>query len=84
MVARIKNAPRELPPAHSLRKADIDLNGNFIAVKEFLCGDNQYKSGDDFVRSSVTTRTLRQLYDQNFIVNKAKPKALRTQKPKED
>ncbi len=84
MVAKLKNALREPPPAHSLRKDEIDIDGNFIAAKDFLCGDIQYQNGDDFVRTSVTTRTLRQLYDQNFITHKLRLRPVRSRKTKED
>lgn len=67
-----KSVPRELPPAHSLKKPEINLQGKFITVKEFFCVDTKYEVGDEFDRTNVTTRTLRQLYEQNFISNKKK------------
>ena len=83
MVPETENVPRELPSAHSLSKEEIDVGGDFVALRSFLCGEIQYRSGDDFVRTSVTTRTLRQLYEQNFIAPKLKAKQVRYRKTKE-
>ena len=58
---------KTMQPAY-LRKLDpFNPERQFIVIKAFKCEYLEFAIGSEFDRSLVTTRTLRQLYEQRFI-----------------
>lgn len=51
----------------NLRLAPFDPAREFVATRDFLCRGRTYRRGQDFDRLSVTTRTLRLLYEGRSI-----------------
>lgn len=51
-----------------LRPEPFDRNNKFVVRREMLINGKKFKFGDELDKDLLTTRRLRQLYEQRFVV----------------
>lgn len=62
-----------MKPAYKSKLKPMDLSAQLIVLKSFKADYVEFKIGEEFDRSLVSTRTLRQLYEQRFIGHPVDP-----------